>query len=111
MSVSGRPCRFDPIPREIGRPVAYRCIDRTRKDIEDEFLKRFGTPDRWLDDSRSADAFNNGVVRFQGVGPPLRPVLPTTMEAFINRVWRPRYLDLIAQGHDEPETFYSWSAK
>ena len=99
------------IGRELGRPVAYRCIDRRRQDIEDEFLKRFGTPERWLDDSRSADAYNQGVVRFQANGPPLRPLLPTTMEAFIKDVWKPQYLDLVASGRDEPENFYSWSAK
>jgi uncharacterized protein YbjT (DUF2867 family) len=99
------------ISREIGQPVEYRCIDRTRQEIKDEFLKRFGTPERWLDDSLSADAHNNGVVRFQGDGPPLRPLLPTTMKAFIKDVWKPRYLDLVASGRDEPETFYTWSAK
>jgi uncharacterized protein YbjT (DUF2867 family) len=99
------------ISREIGKPVEYRCVDRKQKEIEDEFLKRFGTPDRWLDDSRSADAYNNGVVRFQGDGPPLRPVLPTRLAAFIRDVWKPRYLELIASGRDEPETFYTWSAK
>jgi uncharacterized protein YbjT (DUF2867 family) len=96
---------------EIGRTVEYRFIDRTRKDIESEFLKRFGTPERWVDDNQSADAFNNGVVRFHGDGPPLRPSLPTKMENFIRDVWKPRYLDLVASGRDEPETFYTWSAR
>jgi len=98
------------ISREIGRPVGYRWIDSKRKDIEAEFLKRFGTPDRWLDDNQSADAFNNGVVRFHGEGPPLRPQLPTKMETFIRDFWKPRYLQSVAD-KNEPETFYTWSAK
>jgi hypothetical protein len=98
------------ISKEIGQPVEYRRIDRKRKDVEAEFLKRFGTPDRWLDDDLSVDAYNNGVVRFHGEGPPLRPQLPTKMEAFIRDFWRPRYLQSVAD-KNEPETFYTWSAK
>ncbi len=98
------------IGKEIGRPVAYRCIDRKRKDVEAEFLKRFGTPDRWLDDSLTAEAYNNGVVRFYGEGPPMRPQLPTKMENFIRDVWKPAYLRSAAQ-ETEPETFYTWMAK
>jgi hypothetical protein len=98
------------ISKEIGKPVEYRRIDRKRKDVEAEFLKRFGTPNRWLDDDLSADAYNNGVVRFYGDAPPLRPQLPTKMEAFIRDVWKPRYLQSVASER-EPETFYTWSAK
>lgn len=98
------------ISEEISQPVEYRCIDRKRKDIEAEFLKRFGTPDRWLDDDLSVDAYNNGVVRFHGEGAPLRPQLPTKMETFIRDFWKPRYLLSVAD-KDEPETFYTWSAK
>ncbi len=32
------------IGRESGRPVECRYIETTRKDVEDEFLKRFRTP-------------------------------------------------------------------
>jgi uncharacterized protein YbjT (DUF2867 family) len=98
------------ISKEIGKPVEYRRTDRKRKDVEAEFLKRFGTPDRWIDDDLSADAYNNGVVRFYGDAPPLRPRLPTKMEAFIRDVWKPRYLQSVASER-EPETFYTWSAK
>lgn len=97
------------IGREIGRPVEYRFVDRTRKDIEDEFLKRFGTPEQWLDDNRTADAMNHGVVRFHG-GDGVRPPLPTTMEAFIRNAWKSRYLQALGGG-DEPETFQMWSAR
>lgn len=93
------------IGREIDRPVEYRFIDRTRKDVEAEFLKRFGTSELWLDDSLTADALNNGVVRFHGK----RDRLPTTMEAFIRTVWKPRYLKAVAEGN-ETETFQMWSA-
>ncbi|ATN36891.1 hypothetical protein ACO34A_24245 (plasmid) [Rhizobium sp. ACO-34A] len=53
---------------------------------------------------------SNGVVRFYGEAPPLRPQLPTKMEAFIRDVWKPRYLQSVASD-PEPETFYMWSAK
>lgn len=92
--------------REIGRPVEYRFIDRTRKDIETEFLKRFGTPELWQDDNLTAAAINTGVVRFHGERDPL----PTSMEAFIRNVWKPHYLELVAKG-DQPETFASWCAR
>jgi len=98
------------IGREIGRPVAYRFIDQKRKDIEAEFLARFGTPDRWIDDNQTADAYNGGVVRFHGDGPPLRPQLPTRMASFIRHRWRPQYQQSLADG-DKPETFYTWNAK
>lgn len=89
--------------REIGRPVEYRFIDRRREDVEAEFLKRFGTPEQWQDDNLTADAINNGVVRFHG----RRAPLPTMMEAFIGNVWKPRYDEAVAKG-DQPETFVSW---
>jgi uncharacterized protein YbjT (DUF2867 family) len=94
------------ISTEIGRPVAYRFLDRKRKDLEAEYLKRFGTPDTWLDDSQTLDALNDGRVRFHGSRSPL----PTTMEKFIRDEWKPRYLESVANDH-EPETFQTWSAK
>jgi uncharacterized protein YbjT (DUF2867 family) len=97
------------IDREIGRPVEYRYIERTRKDVEAEFLKRFGTSERWHYDTLTADALNDGLVRFHGERE-VRPSLPTTMETFIRDVWKPRYLESVADRH-EPETFHMWSAK
>lgn len=97
------------VGREIGKPVEYRFINRSRKDLEDAYLASFGTPEHWLDDSRSADALNRGVVRFHG-GNGVRPPLPTTMEAFIKSAWKPRYLEAVA-GNDRPETFEMWCAR
>jgi uncharacterized protein YbjT (DUF2867 family) len=94
------------ISREIGRPVEYRFVDRTRKDVEAAYLERFGTPETWLDDSQTLDALNGGRVRFHGSRNPL----PTTMRTFIRDVWKPRYTESIAKEH-EPETFYTWSSK
>jgi len=94
------------ISREIGRPVAYRFVDRKRKEVEAEYLKRFGTPETWFDDSQTLEALNDGRVRFHGERRPL----PTTMETFIRDVWKPRYLQSVADEH-EPETFQTWSAK
>lgn len=90
----------------IGRPVEYRFVERTRKDIETEYLKRFGTAAQWLDDSQTLAALNDGRVRFHGPRPPL----PTTMQSFIRDVWKPRYEQSLADG-SAPETFHTWSAK
>ena len=98
----------DIVGKEIGRPVEYRFIDGRRKDLETEFLKRFGTLERWQDDILTSDALNNGDVRFQG-DEDVRPPLPTTMESVIKTTWKPRYLKALANG--EPETFHMWSAK
>ncbi|WP_105385245.1 NmrA family NAD(P)-binding protein [Neorhizobium alkalisoli] len=97
------------IGKEIGRPVEYRYIETTRKDVEAEFLARFGTLAKWQDDTRSADALNTGIVRFHGEHED-RPRLPTTMEAFIGGVWKPRYLEA-ARAEDERETFSMWTAR
>jgi len=97
------------IGAEIGRPVDYRFIDRTRTDAQAEYLKRFGTPEHWLDDSLTSDALNNGLVRFHG-DHDVRPPLPTTMEAVIRDVWKPRYLEAVADGQ-QPETFPMWCAR
>ena len=93
------------ISKEIDRPVEYRFIDRTRKDIEHEYLKRFGTPERWLDDNQTLDALNERVVRFHRDRAPL----PTKLETIIRDVWKPHYLAALANA-DEPETFFAWSS-
>ncbi|WP_430258259.1 NmrA family NAD(P)-binding protein [Neorhizobium sp. IRS_2294] len=97
------------IGKEIGRPVEYRHIETTRKDVEAEFLARFGTPEKWQDDTLTADALNNGIVRFHGEHAD-RPKLPTTMEVFIGDVWKPRYLEAVRAG-DQRETFALWTAR
>lgn len=93
------------VSKEIGRPVEYRFVDRTRKKVEAAYLERSGTRERWLDDGQTLDALNDGRVRFHGERPPL----PTRMEAFIRDTWRPRYLQSVADEH-EHETFHTWSA-
>ncbi|KAA3508957.1 NmrA family NAD(P)-binding protein [Agrobacterium rosae] len=97
------------IGKEIGRPVEYRYIETTNEDVKAEFLARFGTLEKWQDDTLSADALNNGIVRFHGQHED-RPKLPTTMEAFIGDVWNTRYLKAVQAG-DQPETFFMWTAK
>jgi len=77
--------------------------------VEAEFLARFGTPEKWQDDTLSADALNNGIVRFHGKHED-RPKLPTTMEAFIGDVWKPRYLEAGGAGNQR-ETFFMWAAR
>jgi uncharacterized protein YbjT (DUF2867 family) len=94
------------ISAEIGRPVAYRFVDRKRKDVEAEYLKRSGTPERWLDDNQTLDALNDGRVRFHGD----RRALPTKMEAFIRDVWRRSYLRSL-EDESQPESFYTWSSR
>ena len=91
------------ISRETGRPVGYRFVDRKRKDVEGEYIKRFGTPETWLDDSQTLDALNERRVRFHGS----RSLRPTTMETFIRDVWKPRYLEVVANER-QTETFQTW---
>lgn len=91
---------------ETGRTVEYRLVDRSRKDVEAAFLERSGTPEQWLDDSHTLAALNDGRVRFHGARRPL----PTTMTSFLRDVWKPRYLEALADEH-APETFHTWSAK
>ncbi|MFC0407019.1 NmrA family NAD(P)-binding protein [Roseomonas elaeocarpi] len=95
------------IGTEIGRPVEYRFVDRRRREIEAEFLRRFGTSERWLDDSQTLDALNDGRVRFHDD----RSSLPTTMEAFVRDVWKPHYLAAITREQHAPENFVTWSAR
>ena len=97
------------IGKEIGRPVEYRYIETTRKEVEAEFLARFGTPEKWQDDTLSADALNNGIVRFHGEHED-RPKLPKTMARFIGDAWKPRYLETVRAG-DQRETFFMWAAR
>lgn len=97
------------IGNTIGRPVEYRYIETSREDVKAEFLARFGTPEKWQDDTLSADALNNGIVRFHGKHED-RPNLPTTMQAFISDVWKPRYLEAV-RTRDERETFSKWAAR
>lgn len=93
--------------REIGRPVGYRCIDRTRSDVQAEYLQRFGTLERWLDDSQTMDALNDGRVRYGND----RPSLPTTMEAFIRNSWKPKYMEAVGASRNNDETFLTWTAR
>ena len=97
------------IGKKIGKPVDYRYIETTRKDVEAEFLARFGTLEKWQDDTLSADALNSGIVRFHGEHE-YRPKLPTTMEMFIGDVWKTRYLDAVKAG-EQRETFFMWAAR
>ncbi|MGV1926478.1 NmrA family NAD(P)-binding protein [Agrobacterium tumefaciens] len=97
------------IGKKIGKPVDYRYIETTRKDVEAEFLARFGTLEKWQDDTLSADALNSGIVRFHGEHE-YRPKLPTTMETFIGDVWKTRYLDAVKAG-EQRETFFMWAAR
>lgn len=94
------------ISKEIGRPVEYRFVDRKRQDVEAEYLKKFGTPEKWLDHFLTVESLNDRSVRFHEDRSPL----PTTMQAFIRDVWKPRYLEALAKG-DEPETFQMWNSK
>lgn len=94
------------IGREIGRPVEYRLVDRTRKDVEATYLERFGTAETWLDDSQTLDALNDRRVRFHGSRSPL----PTRMESFIKDVWKPAYLRSVA-GTQATETFHTWCSR
>jgi uncharacterized protein YbjT (DUF2867 family) len=95
------------VGREVGRHVEYRFVDRTRRDIQAEFLRRFGTLERWLDDSQTMDALNDGQVRYSDD----RPSLPTTMEAFVRNTWRPKYMEAVTAARHDAETYFTWTAQ
>lgn len=92
--------------QEIGQPVEYRFVDRTREDIKAEYLKRFGAEANWLDDNQTLDALNSGRVRFHGDPTPL----PTRMKDFIRDSWKPKYVESVAD-ENQPETFQTWSSR
>ena len=92
--------------RAIGRSVDYALVDRTRPSARTAYLERGGTPEQWIDDGQTLDALNDGRVRFHGPRSPL----PTTMDAFLRDVWKPRYVQSLA-GASEPESFLTWSAQ
>lgn len=94
------------VGRTVGRSVDYALVDRTRPEVEAAYLARGGTPERWIDDGETLDALNEGRVRFHGDRSPL----PTTMEAFLRDVWKPRYLQSLS-GESDPESFFTWSAQ
>lgn len=95
------------IGKDIGKQVAYRFIDQARSDVRTEFLDRFGTMERWLDDMQTMSALNDGRVVFGDD----RALLPTSMETFVERTFRPRYLEAVAANRNENETFMTWSAR
>ncbi|ALN71919.1 NmrA family NAD(P)-binding protein [Aureimonas sp. AU20] len=95
------------IGREVGRPIEYHFVDRGQREVEAEYLKRFGTPEQWLDDTQTLDALNDGRVRFHDDRPPL----PTKLETFVRDVWKPRYLAAVAAEQTDPETFFTWIAR
>lgn len=95
------------IARELGRSVEYQFVDRTRREVEAEYLERFGTAEQWLDDTQTLAALNDGRVRFHDDHPPL----PTRLDAFVRDVWKPRFLAAVAAEQTHPETFFTWLAR
>lgn len=93
------------ISRALGKEVGYRFIDRSDRAVEAVFRERFGTLRRWVYDSDTLAALNDGRVKFRDD----RPALPTTMEEFVKDTLKP----LIEKGRTDgvkPETFLTWSA-
>ena len=97
----------DIMSQEIGRPVHYRFIDRNRPEVEQASLQQFGSSERWLYDTQTLEALNDGRVRFGDD----RPLMPTTMEDCIRASFMPRYRREIAQRSNGPETFFDWLAR
>lgn len=93
--------------QETGHPIDYRFIDRNRSEIQSGFLQRFGSLERWLDDTQTVDALNDGRVRFQDG----RSLLPTTMEQFIRTSFKPQYDKATVQRPHGAEQFFDWIAR
>jgi uncharacterized protein YbjT (DUF2867 family) len=94
------------ISQAIGRHVDYRFIDRSRKDVEEGFLQQFGSPERWLYDTQTFEALNDGRVHFED----RRPTMPTDMETFVRASFVPRYQQEAARRAAGPRKFYDWMA-
>jgi uncharacterized protein YbjT (DUF2867 family) len=94
------------ISRALGREVDYRFIDRSDREVETVFRERFGALGRWVYDSDTLAALNDGRVRFHDD----RPALPTTMEAFVKDTLRPLIEKTRTDGV-KPETFLTWSSQ
>jgi len=97
----------DILSEEIGKPVDYRFIDRNRPEIERGFLQRFSSLEGWLDDTQTLDALNDGRVRFHDD----RPLMPTSMNAFVRTTFLPRYSKENTQPSNGPKTFFDWVAQ
>jgi len=94
------------IGRALNREVGYRFVDPSDRDVETVFRERFGTLDRWVYEKNTADALNDGRVKFRDG----RPALPTTMADFVKVTLRP----LIEKARTDgvrPETFLTWSSR
>jgi uncharacterized protein YbjT (DUF2867 family) len=97
----------DIIGQAVGHPVHYRFIDRSRPQVEQGFLQRFGSLDRYLYDTQTFEALNDGRVRFQDD----RPSIPTTMDAFIRASFVPRYHEETRQRSVGTDKFIDWIAR
>lgn len=93
------------IGRALGRNVGYRFIDRSDREVETVFRERFGTLGRWVYDSDTLAALNDGRVKFHDG----RPLPRTTMEEFVKDTLRP-LIDKARTDGVKPETFQTWSA-
>ena len=93
--------------QEIGHPIDYRFIDRNRPEVERRFLQRFGSLEQWLDDTQTLDALNDGRVHFHDD----RPVLPTTMRAFLRASFVSLHRQVIMQRAKGSEQFFEWMAR
>ncbi|MBB4526775.1 UNVERIFIED_ORG: uncharacterized protein YbjT (DUF2867 family) [Rhizobium sophorae] len=93
------------ISRALGRELDYRFIDRSDREVETVFRERFGTLGRWVYDSDTLAALNDGRVKFHDD----RPALRTTMEEFVKDALRPLIEKARADGV-KPETFLTWSS-
>ncbi|MGR9327489.1 NmrA family NAD(P)-binding protein (plasmid) [Rhizobium leguminosarum] len=93
------------ISRALGREVDYRFIDRSDREVETVFRERFGTLGRWVYDSDTLAALNDGRVKFHDD----RPALRTTMEEFVKDTLRPLIEKARTDGV-KPDTFLTWSS-
>jgi uncharacterized protein YbjT (DUF2867 family) len=95
------------ISGQIGRQIDYRFIDKNRPEIQSGFLQRFGSLERWLDDSQTIDVLNDGRVRFHDH----RPLMPTTMDEFVRASFKPHFDRVSAQPPGGAENYFEWIAR
>ncbi len=92
--------------RASGRPLEAVTVPTDRPGLREEFVRRFGTADRFVYDVESYAAINAGIVKFHTERPPL----PTKFADFAHDTWRPVYAKAIADPASQPANYRTWLA-
>ena len=101
-----KPQMAEIISREIGKPVETVTVPTDKPGIREEFVRRFGTDDKFVYDVESHESINDGIVKFHTSRAPLA----TKFADFIHETWRPIYDEALADPASQQENYRSWLA-